>query len=297
MKKFLKILIFNIFIIVLIVFLAEFICIYIAYQKEWVGKFSFLNHLSYIKESYKNPIPFSLEFLREPSIVKNSRKKPIALMGCSYAYGLFLDEDEIPSAILSRETSRTVYNLGIPAGSPREMLYILRSDEYRKKLFGNKTDFEYIIYPYISHHRFRLYQNTLQYAITPSYKVKNEHLVYNPQNVILANSYLCRKFLELRYFNINQCSAFKLHSLYMKEINREIKKHFPQTKFVMLIYEDHLNEDRTELEKEGIIIKKANDLTNANINSEKYKLSGINSHPNEKAWELVIPALVKELNL
>ena len=297
MKKFSKIFIFNIFIATLIILLAEVTCIYITYKRDWAQKFTFLNHLSYIKEAYVNPIPFNLRFIREPSIVKNSEELPLALMGCSFAYGLYLEEDKTPSAILSKLTGRTVYNLGIPAGSPREMLYILRNDEYRTKLFGNRTDFEYIIYPYITHHKYRLYQNTLQYVVTPSYKVKNEELVYSPQNKVLAISYLYRKFLELRYSKINQVSAFKLHSLYMKEINKEIKKYFPQTKFVILIYEDHLNEDRSNLEKEGITIIKATDILDTNINKLEYKISAENRHPNEKAWELLIPSLIKKLNL
>lgn len=297
MKKILKIFMFNVFLVVLVILLAEMTCIYITYQRDWAQKFSFLNHLSYIIDAYKHPIPFNLRFIREPAIVKNSSKKPIALMGCSFAYGLFLDEDKTPNVILSQYSNRTVYNLGIPAGSPREMLYILRNDEYRTKLFGNRTDFEYIIYPYISHHKYRLYQNTLQYVVTPSYKVKNQQLVYNPQNRVLAISYLYRKFLELRYSKINQASALKLHSLYMKEINREIKYYFPQTKFVILLYEDHLNEDRSDLEKEGIIVIKLTDILTTNIYTTEYKISSENAHPNDKAWELVMPALVKELNL
>lgn len=66
--------------------------------------------------------------IRNPAYTK-SNKKPVLITGCSFAYGLFLDEKDCFHSILSKATGRTVYNIAVPSGSPRELLFLLKNYE------------------------------------------------------------------------------------------------------------------------------------------------------------------------
>ena len=91
----------------------------------------------------------------------------------------------------------------------------------------------------------------------------------------------------------------------MLECVKAIKKNFPNTKFVILDFPDVsvfsekkevLSDDIIKyLESIGIIYINVEDLIGHKITDE-YRLSD-KDHPNEKAWDEIIPALVKKLNL
>lgn len=73
------------------------------------------------------------DIIRKPAYTK-SNKKPILITGCSFAYGLFLDESDCFHSILSKATGRTTYNIAIPSGSPRELLFLLKNCIKDKKV-------------------------------------------------------------------------------------------------------------------------------------------------------------------
>ena len=296
MKNFLKIIVVNFVIICLMFIMCEFVCIYFSGITSNNDKKYWINHYIYAIKSYVNTEYFKPYDFREPSI-KNSNKKPIITMGCSYAYGLWLDNTETLASIISEKTNRSVYNLGVIGTSPREMLYILRDEKLRNEKLNNKKDFEYIIYPYISHHLFRLYIDTKSYTCSPYYKQTREGLEFYRKNPQICNLYTYKKFLELKYSQINNKESFELFCLYLKEINKEIKEHFNNTKLVILVYEDYIGQNWEILEKEGIIIVKVSELIKTEIIQPQYTISLTDIHPNAKAWQTIVPALVKELEL
>lgn len=296
MNKFFRILFINIFIICILIFTTEFICIYLYGKVVNNDVFHFKTHILRAIKSYTNNSYFQESDFRK-STIKMSDKKPIAIMGCSYAYGLGLKEEETLSTILSNLTNRSVYNLGVIATSPREILYILRNNELRTKLLNNETNLEYIIYPYISHHKFRLYTDIKPFTYSPYFKQTENGLEYYENNNFWVKTYTYKKFLDLKSNQINEEEAFQLICLYLKEINEEIKKHFPSAKFVILIYEDYLNKNWGSLEEEDIIIVKVKDLLDIDVKSLQYTISPTDVHPNAKAWQIITPELVKKLNL
>ena len=296
MKKFFKIFFINIIFIFAIILSAEIICICITFKIQNWENFKFKEHITRIIKSYTNHKYFEEYDFRPVAIGKNN-KKPIVIVGCSYAYGLRLDENETISAVLSDKTDRTVYNLGGIATSVREILYIFRNDNLRNKLLNNQDNFEYVIYPYISNHRYRLYTDIKPYTYSPYFKETKNGLEYYEKNKLIANSYIYKKFLDWKYSEIYYTEAFRLMCVYLKEINKEIKKHYPNTKFVVLVYEDYLNEKWNILEKEGIIIVKVKDIANIDVKSPEYTISPKDFHPNAKAWQVIVPKLVEELNL
>ena len=297
-KQSFKIIFANLITILLLIFVAEFYCIYKEYKTCASPTYTFNFHLDCLLKSYKNFNYINTSIMRGPSFPQNkSEKAPLAIMGCSFAYGLGLKEDETLAAQLSSSTDRIVYNLGVIGGSPREMLYILRNDKLRQELFGDRTDFEYIIYPYIAHHLFRLYNQIKLFSLSPTFRKVGNSLEFYEVNKILLNSQLYQEIVTAMYGKINKNETFDLLCLYFEEINKEINKHFPNAKFVVLVYENYPNNDFSKINNKEIKVIDFQTLTGINLCDDKYKISKEDSHPNAKAWEVIVPTLVKELNL
>lgn len=301
MKKTFKILIINIFVIGLIILSAEIYCIYQTYTSLNWDNFKFKMHVSNILNSYFSHSLFDEYDFRGNNYPKSpTGKAPVTMVGCSYQYGLGLEDDDIPAAQISKETGRIVFNAGVNGGSPREILYILRNDELRTKLFDNRNDIEYVIYIYISHHLYRLYKDIRPYTYSPYFKVKNSKLEYYEPNFIKGHSYLYRKFTDFKYTEEDLSTISDSHELfyiYMKEINAEIKKHFPEAKFVILVYDDLTRNDWERIENEGIKVIKVSDLSDKNFKDREYRQSETNFHPKAIVWKILIPKIVKILNL
>ncbi len=98
----------------------------------------------------------------------------------------------------------------------------------------------------------------------------------------------------------------------MEEIMNKSKDVYKNAKWVILLYppKSHVNikrystddtplmdEDIMEtLEEMGYIVLNAEDLTDKPIRNLEYR-SIDGDHPNEKAWDAVVPALIKELGI
>ena len=299
-KKYLKILLINIIIIVLIVLSIEFILIYSTFKAQNWGNASFKLHALRQFQSYFTYEYFDInKDFRSSSYTKISENKaPIAVMGCSFVYGYKLEDDETFSAQLSKYTERPVYNLGVIGTSPRDILYILENDNLRNSLIKEAP--EYIIYPYISHHLARLYTDIRFYKPCPYYRYKDGKLEYYRKNSLIINSQIYRKILELKYKKVSDDEAFSLFCIYMKQINEEIKKHYPNAKFVILVYEDNVPDTHHNwdlLKDYGITVLNASEITGEDIYTTPYFVAQNDTHPNAKAWAAIVPALSKELNL
>lgn len=238
-------------------------------------------------------------YFRPPSIIKNA-KRPIILFGCSFVYGDSLKDNETFSAQLSKYTNRSVYNYGVSSGSPKETLYILR---YYKELQNIKNP-EYIIFTYVTDHKRRLYM----YSWTdceldmPRFKKINNSLVYDSKKrnilyesrfAILLSEYIAEKKSLLPETN-------DLLNLYFTEIQKEIKRLYPNTKFAILVYFEDGTENWNYLLKQGIDVINVQSLIDKDIkdiHSVEYIIAPDDIHPNAKAWQVIIPPLVKNLHL
>ena len=79
---------------------------------------------------------------------------------------------------------------------------------------------------------------------------------------------------------------------------QEMQKHWKNTKFVVLFYDEIINDEyiKDKLKENNFIILDANELTDENLATKKY-LTQDKLHPNEKAWDILVPKITKELNL
>ena len=237
-----------------------------------------------------------------PSVGVEYNKPAVLLLGCSYTYGNSLLLNETFQYKLSHKTERPVYNFGLDAASVKEMLYILRNDELRNKLLNNNNNIEYVIFTYITDHVPRLYAPVYRQPSPVFIPIENfSKLEFKKKQSLFYRSYF--NFFISRHFAFKKEkyeNSFDLIHLYLKEIKREVDKHFisngKSPKFVVLIYNDYYNYPWKMLEKDDITVLSAKKITKTNLDNLVYRLPK-DHHPNEKAWEIIVPALVKELNM
>ncbi len=249
------------------------------------------------------------------TIIEKSRKSPILIFGCSFGYGYGLKEEQALSYKLAKYTNRSVYNRSISSYGIQIMPYMLENFELEKEI----PNPEYIIFIFIDDHAFRLYRRIMA-ADEPYYDI---HYKYKkspplrPQGNLYSlelekPNYFIYRFPIVRFFEqhyrwylyskskVND--NFDYMKLHFEKAKSLADKKFPNAKFVILKFSEckspkiHDNKRWKELEDEGFIVLDTNKLTNEVLYDKKYKMpDGI--HPNETAWDIVVPALAKALNL
>ena len=298
MKKISKIIFINILLICFLLLTTELLCC--ISKKEFLSNKS-LDHLKklfQVRYSPNNNIG-DTRYRHFPYIEKNktiATKAPIVLVGGSFTYGYDIDNNNTFDAQLKNKTNRYVYNLGICGGGPREILITLQNKELIKKIYKEP---EYIIYTYIPDHKRRLYVPLA--FLNANYKpIKNyTELKYYTPIWYIYKSFIYETIMNKIYNNkiIPNERINKFFNLYIKKINEEIKKQFGNnTKFIILIYYGADSHNWNEVEKQGIKVINLNSSYNIDTQQPEYKGTD-NEHPNAKAWEVIVPALVKELDL
>ncbi len=265
------------------------------------NNYHFSNHLSerYLHNKlineYKLRDPAGLEYIN-----KNPLKGSIILVGCSYTYGVDLKYDETFGYLLSKYTKRPVFNLGIPGGGPREILYLLRTNKIIELSQKEKNNVDYIIYTYIWDHQVRLYSNLL--PLVPKYKKTKYNTLVEQKLHFYNKSFIYTNLTRFKFFHYDINNSFNLLNIYISEIYKEIcnKFNYQKTppKLIILVYTDNINENGWENLKKNknITIINVKDLTGKDMYNDKEYLT-FSNHPNVKAWQIIVPALAKELNL
>ena len=213
-----------------------------------------------------------------------------------------MDDDETFQAILSKTIKRTVYNISVLGGSPREILYILRNKDILKEaLIENNNNIEYVIYNYITDHKIRLISDI--YKRGPKFKIINNgnNLVY-VKPFLYENFYIYRKiksYIAQKTFKSQRTQD--LLCLYIKEIKDQSDLLFNNSgkpiKFIFLVYENYDYSEWKNLEEYGIQVVDVDKILDVDIHGVEYRISETNYHPNSQAWKVVVPALVKELDI
>ena len=89
----------------------------------------------------------------------------------------------------------------------------------------------------------------------------------------------------------------KMTLLHFTESYKKIKKLFPKAIFVIFVYDgdNYIKLIQKELEDNGIKIVYLSELSNIDFSQDKYKVD--EQHPNDEAWNIIVPLLAKKLNL
>lgn len=237
-------------------------------------------------------------------------KPPVWLMGCSYAWGYLLENDETFSEKISNLTKRPVYNWSWCGIGPAEALIRLYTNKNDK--FLPKTPPEYIIYIYMYNHPARHPCNfNILYAL-------KELRVLDEKNTIFDRLYFLRSIRQ------NIFNKYHDYDKFMKQMFRamikETKKRYPDSKFIILIYNDtdkdvkdghpplvkedydmlNSNEFWEETKNDGAIIIKTKDLIGRDMDRTEDRVPNDTSatpHPTSAAWDLIVPKLVEKLSM
>ena len=327
-----KILIINLFVLVVILIVAEALS-FLTYYSRYRGSILELSQYSdnpkeYIKEFLDNGMvgyskvgDFNYdEFVGEERkhrvydkfTPKNTHKRPIVTIGCSYTEGVRLNEDETFAYKLNKYTGRTAYNRGL-SGTGTNFVYRQLAD----KNFKNEVpDAEYFIYTFIYDHVFRQFEDSFPFApeVMVRYEIKDGQLVEKKRPFLFAySSFIVKIYCEHRTKKEQIYEIWHGLPLFMATIEasvKEMKKKYPNSKFVLLEYPEFAicrnepwaetsflkPEEIEQLEKMGVIYLSVEDLIGNKLCEKKYRASD-GEHPGALAWDVLVPKLAQRLNL
>ena len=177
----------------------------------------------------------------------------------------------------------------------------------------NDLPFEYAVFVYIPNHLKRLQTNIFSgHGISLQYKFYQNRLYVKdyPSN-FLYKTYI----LKLIYLLIDRqkeenlgeyrYKSFMLANEIFLESKKLLERKFPGIKFIILNYQtvDDWDADRLELpfmfdvlEKEGFIVINSSDLIGRKFKNKSEDTVFDGYHPSEKAWDELLPMLVKKLD-
>ena len=304
------------FINIIILIITYFVCEYVSFVYElWRAYPYFVD---------KNKVPFSkLVMSKNHYFLKNicvdfdklyqntefrpiegsqyTNKKPIVIFGCSFAYGAGLFDNQTFSHKLSEYTKRKVYNRAYNGWGPQNMLYQVKRKDFYDIV---KEEPEMIIYVFMSGHTMR--------AFTEIWAFENE-IFYKDTKDSLKESYFrsgrllygytarqIRRLITTKKDCTQAAADFAIK--HFTESKKEMEKHWKNTKYCIFVYSynDNKNFEKKYLEtlrNKDFIVIFADDITDKNIHSTEYRRSNFDEHPNEKAWDLLVPLFSKAAHL
>lgn len=315
-KKITNIILINIIIFILISISIEAFSYYSTYElyKENMD----LENQFFKKAGIKHHITLKYQLIKKfnykefkkdlrPVIKYNNNKRPLLFFGCSYTNTVGLKDNQLLYSKVAKLTKRTSYNRARGGEGAQLILYQLRRPDFYKEV----PDAEFIIYTFIYDHLYRLNR----YQLAPfnnlaclRYKYANRKLQeIDPSFLLMYSLFTTQKIQsyieEQKYTNREEC--FELFYQIMAESLKLAKEHYPNAKFVILLYKDsawpspdrHLSKEQIKrLKSAGFIVLDAETLVGHELTSDQYRLAD-KDHPSEKAWNEVAPKLVKTLKL
>lgn len=249
-----------------------------------------------IKKTTQN---IDTEGFRKTPEVYNKNKKSIVIFGCSFPFGFGLDDNETFPWLLSEQTHKKVYNAALNGGSAQQMLLNLQSDYFYKKVKNPDT----FIYLTGYDHLHRLYGPPYEKATNfyyPIFKLKNNKLIYIPEPLAykiggyissIANYQAYRKKVTT---NVESDETIKLYIALLKESQKLIKKHYPESRFIVFIF-DNNDMIYKAVKDNGFEVVKLESFFNEQDIDNKYMT--IQYHPTAEFWQKITPLFIKKVNL
>ena len=259
---------------------------------------SFLKRDISSKDTYNNLIS-SDEF--RPVENRISNKGGIVLFGCSFVYGSGLNNKQTISYKLGQLTQRPIYNRALRGWGVQHMLYQLSNDDF----YNIVPKPEYIIYVYYDGHLSRMFTPiTLSYPNCYSIFYKKTKKGFVPKKrTFFSDKIIIQHYLR-NHLDWNILNKFQKYNLwqenlltdYIIESKNEAEKHWGKDiKYVVLCYSPIMNEQIYEkLQSNNIWIIDKEDFK-IDVNNKQYQFQ--DGHPNEKAWDVIVPVIVKKLML
>lgn len=269
------------------------------------------------KESYK-------EFCGEIRIKfgENYTKKPVVVLGCSYAYGHGLKKEESFSYLLSEISQRPVYNFSKCCEEAYDSICRLENSIDNLGINKQIENAEYYIYVYMHDHIDRYIKaNIVDSYLSEKFnnpKTLNEKIYRFLYKIPICRLILLDVFLMKLVYdpawegpNIKNCEKYLKNMMLL--IKSKIYTKSPNAKMIIIIYDQKIvdmykntkikfdseiinSKIWDELQNEyGIKIVHTKDITGI-IFDKEYKLKAdiADWHPNAKAWEVFTPKFTEK---
>lgn len=235
-------------------------------------------------------------------INKDSDLESIILFGCSCTYGHKIPVEKIPSYILGKYVKNPIYNRSYHGTGPQLMLYQLSQKEFYDLMPKPKL----IIYTYTFDHINRIFRPcipSISYYTDIFYKISKDGTSLKQ---IENNSFFKKPFIvsyaqaRKEAFSKNEYQqALNILKLHFVQSKKQIENHWKDVKFVVFVYDNESRSTIQEIEKDlnsnDIIVIYRNDVAPFDDYDINYALTSEDSHPNENAWEYIIPKLLEKL--
>ncbi len=304
-NKFIKIILLNILVIVIIFVFAEFISFwkilkYYEKNKHYSFNYSlkidtFDSFYNYFKKNYIRPVEN-----------KNIDAAPVIIFGCSFAYGDNLNDNQTFSHKLAKYIKRPIYNMAYGGWSVANMLYQIENDNLIKSIRPPK----YVIFVYCPYQQHRIYLHIFdpgETRLCVHYnKLLNSNILKQQKVPTFLFSLYTIKTIDnfiahLKGYNHHfEKSRNHLTILFYKQSIDLMKKYWNNnyTQYFILNYSNTTQPFLETLQKEtDWEIINLYDLDNCNniFNNVKFQISEQDIHPNEKAWDIIAPAFANQI--
>ncbi len=286
-----KILIINILIIIFVFIVID----YCMFSTE-ISKYDF--HISYLQNMTKK-IAVSEEYDRESlknicrkrtPLNSDSNKKSVIFTGCSFIYGDKLEESQTLPYKLSKFIDNPIYNKGLSSRALNTTLAMLKLGIFFDDIKQEPTLF---IYFYAGDfHILRLVMTNMPFEGNEFlYRIKNNKLERKKPPFIISrfislysiNKYIYNNLL----FNMPKYREYlkKLAILHFSETQNIVKSKYPNTKFMIIVYQESpfFEEIAKELESKGFIIVRYSQDIGINVLEDEYQMT--DGHPTELIWD------------
>lgn len=244
--------------------------------------------------------------------IKNPNNHSIVTFGCSYSYGHGLKKEETFQSYLSSLTKYNVFNYAMCGG---DIIGGLNDLKNHPEHLTEMNDVEYVIYTYMYDHINRFlsvssFYNHYEFLFDNSEEKIIKQLLKAPLFRLLLSSfqlYLIKKELP---------QTDKIEKSYknaIKRANEQLKLFFPNTKFIVILYNEKLPNDRSAFDiwfvsqfmeseiweelkqEENIQIVRTKDVVGFYFDKEyKLKEDIADWHPNSKVWKEFTPKFVSQ---
>lgn len=225
-----------------------------------------------------------------------SDDRSVLFLGCSTVWGTFIQNvRQTFPGVFSELTGRTVFNRALPGIGLAETIAMFQMG------FDNKVkNPEYVCYVYIGDHIKRLYEPCFFFRNEfVLYKYKNNNLVEKSDlDVWYWHSYLLRSLYDTIVMKKPYQDKLKFLSDHFLLLNQEIKKKFPNSKFIIFAFEseDNIRQIENNLTSNNIQIVYLSELSDIDFTQKQYKQND-GQHPNEYAWATITPLFINKLSL
>ena len=250
------------------------------------------------------------------------KKKPIVAFGCSFTWGQGLEEHQTWPHKLAHAMKRPVINLGYQGWGIQHMLWMLESG------WGGVEEMEepeFAIFMFIPDHVRRLSSlfgvgidmtlstiyRTYPY---PTYVESGGRLVPKKYPRWLKGFHFLGwfdyKWISNKLWGVNSygislnprimIEMAELTKAHFIQAQEAMKKRWPNARMVVLNFGFYFDDkgfgyiwDR--LEDRGIKVFNLRDLTGVDLKAKEWSLDFDPVHPSEKAWDLAVPLIMREL--